>query len=230
MIKKLMLGFLFIVCLFSLSYASPFDRDTKLDEAMNEIGIYDEIEPYTVNIYSIGRMQGVSFCSGTIIKNDIQTEILTCKHCIMVTDEMWVENNKVKLIIASDKDDLAILIVDGKLKNKEVAKIAVNKPNLYEKLFMYGHPGLVTTFKSNGTIIKYTNTWGYAKMKIEPGCSGSGLFNDKNEVVGVAWGAFSEGQQEGETIFSYPKGGTSITLFEPLDNIQEFLKEIENLK
>jgi S1-C subfamily serine protease len=72
----------------------------------------------------------------------------------------------------------------------------------------------------------YTKNYGFAKLDVIGGCSGSGLFNDNDELIGVVWGAFTEGA-EGGGLFGEPIGGTKIGLFETLDDVRKFLLQVE---
>ena len=81
----------------------------------------------TVSVVSFGR--GMSGCSGTLIyENENKSYVLTAKHCINVTSEMYVEHKKVSYIITSTIDDLALLVVKEKIPNKSVSFIS-NKSN-----------------------------------------------------------------------------------------------------
>ncbi len=62
-------------------------------------------------------------------------------------------------------------------------------------------------------------------MSVVPGCSGSGLFNENVELVGVVWGKYAEGGTE--VPFFGNMGGNDIAIFEPIQDINKFLKEIE---
>ena len=69
---------------------------------------------------------GSGTCSGTIINEiDGDHHVITAKHCISRTDEFFVDRNKVKLIIASSDQDLAYIIVDGKVPDKKSRFISI---------------------------------------------------------------------------------------------------------
>lgn len=184
-----------------------------------------DIEKYTVHITSILPF-GMSSCSGTIIKNtDNYSEVLTCKHCLAADRETNIAGLKVTKIITSSGEDLAIMVVKGKFKGKEPAVFGAKNEEIKNPVYMFGQPGFVTKYFKKGEIASYTADWGWAKLEVNPGCSGSGLFNENKELIGVVWGAYVEGATGGG-FFTEPTGGTKIGIFTPLDKIQNFLKKV----
>ena len=184
------------------------------------------IEKYTVHITSISPF-GMASCSGTVITNtDKYSEVLTCKHCIASDRETIIEGNKVVKIITSSGEDLAIFIVEGKFKGKEVPKFAIKNEEINKTIYMFGRPGFVAKYLKKGKIAAYTSEWGWAKLEVNPGCSGSGLFNEKDELIGVVWGAYTEASTGGG-FFTEPIGGTKMGIFTPLDKVQKFLKKVK---
>ena len=83
--------------------------------------VFKNIEKYSVSIFSNGRAQ-MGFCSGVVMNmTNEYSYVLTCKHCIFPTEETYVNENKVEYTITSTDDDIAYLIVRGRLKNKKSA-------------------------------------------------------------------------------------------------------------
>jgi len=192
----------------------------------DEINLVTSIDKYSVRIFSIG-YSGLSHCTGSVLSNNENySTVLTCKHCLNVDKEFFVEQNKVLKIITVTGKDLAYLIVKGKINNKEAIHLAENNSPIGTKIKIYGMPGLTTIHQKRGEIIFYTKDWGFAKLDVIGGCSGAGIFNQNNELVGVVWGKYTEGGIGGG-LFSEPTGGISIALFEPLINIIEFLDKIK---
>jgi len=184
-----------------------------------------DISKYSVHIFSISDV-GLGSCTGTVIDNAADSStILTCKHCVEVDRESWVENKKVIKILTSSGEDLALLITDGKIENKEVAKLANFKGEIGDKVFMYGLPGFTVTHQRDGKILIFSNDWGFAQLDVIPGCSGSGLFNENEELMGVVWGAYTE--QDMKKHFKlqlFQEHG--IGIFTPLDKIMEFIDKL----
>lgn len=181
-----------------------FLTSTKLSFAQNPFDIiFGETEPeytaseeldqtlldQTVSITMFG--EGLGFCSGTIIKEESDKHyVLTAKHCIDVTEEMYVENTPVLYIIVSSTDDLALIITDGKIPDKKVAKISYRNLYLNETMHHVAYPSGVI-YKASGKLQKITNDWQFFNFKAIPGCSGGGIFNSQGYLSGVVWGGYS---------------------------------------
>jgi len=171
------------------------------------------VKDSAVSVFMIGAGFGV--CSGVIIKVDKgYTYILTCKHCINITEEMYVgrlkEQRVVAVFTASD-DDLALLKVKGEIEGKQPAKLALFNAKIEEKLYHVAYPNIIfKLYKVQGRVLKYTKDWGWALLTAKPGCSGGGIFNSEQELVGILWG-----------------GMGSVTLFEPIEDVWKFLQEVE---
>ena len=199
---------------------------TPILSVANDAEVLKSIEKYEVHIFSIG-IGGLGACTGTILTNtDTYSTVLTCKHCLNPDFEVLVDSNKVLKISTATKEDLALVTVIGKFEGKEAAKLAKYNARVDEMVYMFGMPGLVFRFPSVGPVVLYSNNWGYARLDVMPGCSGAGLFNKDQELVGVVWGEFVEGGVGGG-FFSEPTGGVKIGLFEPLYDIQAFLERIK---
>ena len=168
---------------------------------------YNILNRYAVQIVSINPALGI--CSGTVIGgSDKYTYVLTCKHCINLMEEMYVENLPVKTILTSVGEDLAIIMVEGKLKNKTpVTKVSSVKVG--ETIYFRGKYSLNPNneLTNKGAVIRFSKDWGFAALEARNGCSGSGLFNTKCELVGVLWG-----------------GTTDVTLFEPMEDVFNFVQ------
>ena len=163
----------------------------------------------SVSIFSLGN-DGLGRCSGVLISNKYSLNtILTAKHCIDTFQETYVDGKQVDLILASKNDDLALLLVKGNFTNKKPAKIA-KSINFEEPVHIIGYPD-GDIYIDSGTFMIRTKDWEFFNLYARPGCSGGGVFNSKNELVGILWGglAFED---------------TAIT--EPLQDIKAFLKEV----
>lgn len=166
-----------------------------------------------VSIFSLG--YGIGNCSGVIIEEtDTYTSVLSCRHCIGATEEVYVENNKVKLIITLPDEDLALIIVEGKIKDKIKTKISNNNPKIGDKITLIGYPNF-ELYQKTGKIIKVTKDWYWAKLECKGGCSGGGIFNEDYELIGILWGGLDS---------------VGWSIFEPLQDIKRFLEKIEEWK
>jgi S1-C subfamily serine protease len=222
--KKILL---IITMILMLSMSSVFAITEKEVQEMEKNSKVIELEPFIVQITEIGMRIGS--CSGVVLQNDDnKTTILTCKHCIQLASEMYVDDVKVSSIHTAVNEDLAYLILENKLDNKKAVTISEHSAGIGTKVYMLGKPGIFINYFKSGEIKKYTNDWGFAKLEVIDGCSGTGIFNEKNELVGIVWGSYIEGS-EGGNMFTPGIGGISIGMFEPIYDIKEFLYKINKI-
>lgn len=216
-----------VLILLIFIYANLFAITEKESLKMKKFSRAKTLEQYIVNIMSIG--WGLGNCSGVVVSNEKNnTAILTCKHCINSDFETYADNKKVISIHALGKEDLAYLILESPLENKISVILAKELPPIETKIYMLGRPGMTINYFKSGTIKRYTEKWGFAKLDVIGGCSGTGLFNKDNELVGIVWGSYKEGM-EGGGLFFPGSGGVGIGIFEPITDIQSFLTEIKKL-
>lgn len=171
-------------------------------------------ETHTVSIMAYG--DGIGSCTGVIYKEtENRTYILTAKHCVQVSEEVYVNNIPVILSITSSDDDLAVMIVNGKIPNKTPAAFADNDLRIGERIFHIGYPEGVI-IRSFGEVTRTSKDWVWANMIVIPGCSGGPVFNSKGELNGIVWGMLKS---------------QSMAIFESLNDIKRFLLTIdENIK
>lgn len=172
--------------------------------------IYKKLEKHSVSIFNVN--PGMSLCTGVVIdKDEKYTYVITCKHCLSMNEEYYVENSKVKFMISVSEEDLMYLVIEGNLKDKEPV-IIVDSPLIDEKVYYLGYPSLHKDYVSEGKIVRYSDDWGYANLTIKGGCSGGGIFNKKQELVGIVWGY----------IFA-----DDVTIFESSNDVKLFLEKIK---
>jgi hypothetical protein len=182
------------------------------------------LQRFEVHLTSIA-LDGLGSCTGSVLSNkEDYSTVLTCKHCINTDLEYYAEDKKVEKIITRTGDDLAYLIVEGKFKNKDEIKLAKEKAPINSTISLFGKPGFVLTFEDSGQVKFYSERWGFVNLTAISGCSGAGLFNEDEELIGVLWGHYTEG---GMSFFGIGMGGADISIFTPLDRILKFLKNIE---
>jgi len=196
-----------IILLISFAHAQENVTITKETQA-----IYNSIEKHSVQIFMVNQ----GYCTGTVLSNEGNATVLTCKHCIVPSEETRADYLKTKLIITSGNDDLAYLIMDGFFIDKVPAKLGNYYRLKGEEIYIYGKQGLAHTFTSKGIVIRLTDDWAWSEMEAIPGCSGSGVFNKKSELIGVLGRGMID-------------RGKNITIFEPLFDIKKFLKEVEQI-
>ncbi|KKL87688.1 hypothetical protein LCGC14_1932220 [marine sediment metagenome] len=110
-------------------------------------------------------------------------------------------------------EDLAILVVDGKIVGKKVAKFAKWKASINETVHYIGNP-LEVLYKSSGKVVRNSNDWQYYSFKVIAGCSGGGIFNNDGELVAVVWGGYLMAKDDA------PRKSVG----EPLYDIESFLR------
>ena len=202
--KKIIIGLILIfLCITSNANAS--------DILFTDV--YSMFRDSTVSIFSVGNNE-VSTCSGVLIENTLhKSKVLTAKHCIDVFEKTYVEDIEVSYIITSKDDDIALLVLNQYIPYKTSAKLFYRNVYKLEKIYHIGYPNL-DEYKSEGYVNLARGDSHYAKMKIIPGCSGGGLFNEKGKLVGIVWG--------GVSLYS----NKSLAIYEPLTDINRFLRTI----
>jgi len=168
-----------------------------------------KLESQTVNILMIGS----GGCSGTIIyEDDTNHYVLTAKHCIDLTEEMYVEHKRVSYIMTSANDDLALLVIDGKIPNKTVAIIANWSLFIDDIVHHVSYPSEII-YKASGKMVRNSDDWQWYDFKVIRGCSGGGIFNEDGELSAVVWGGFLSAKEKA------PRKSVA----EPLNDIKAFL-------
>ncbi|MCK9545043.1 MAG: serine protease, partial [Novosphingobium sp.] len=156
------------------------------------IKVVNPLEKYSVEIVSINPDLGR--CTGVVInKTEEETYILTAKHCISTTEEQYVEDVKPSFVFVSATDDLALIILDEDLKNKSVANIRKEEIKLGEESFLFGYPFWdKTPYSVNGKVIRKSTDWVWSLFQAIPGCSGGGVFDENDELIGILWGIMGD--------------------------------------
>lgn len=208
---------LFILVLSSFAYAKSKNTNNLTQKFL-------QLRRVTVNIFSTNSSLP-GFCTGVVLVNKKNyAEVLTCKHCILTYPETYVENNRISRIVTSTHQDLALIRVKGYLPGKHSVRLAKKNIPLGSSILTYGRPGITTETQDMGTVLRYTEDWGYADLNIIAGDSGSGVFNLDLELVGIIWGRSIE---QPDVFLKREAAGQKIGMFEKLTDILEFLKEIE---
>jgi len=196
--KKILLTVIFLSLITTASFANDYIPND----------VYYSMRQSVVSIFSTDD-NGMGYCTGTVIKNDLhQAEVLTAKHCIDTFEEVYVENILVVGMLVSADDDLALLITDEMIPNHNAVKMASCRTQINDMVYHLGYPpqGLYTI---SGRITNITSDHQYFLAQSIGGCSGGGVFNENGELAGVLWG-----------------GTNRKSIFEPLQDINRFLKNM----
>lgn len=212
---------LVIVASVGMAFAFPFQfRPATINNPKysGSAELKEILTSHGVGIFSLSN--GIGSCSGVVV-DEIQGDhyIMTAKHCINVSEEVYVESTKAKLIITSINDDVAIIITDGKIENKTPVFIATDGAKIGDTIHHLGYPE-DTEYVSTGKVSRITNDWHWAEIMSRSGCSGGGIYNNDGELVGILWGGYRTLKGE-------------ITIYESLKDVNTFLNNINktvNLK
>jgi len=171
-----------------------------------------------VSIFSLGR--GVGSCSGVVLfEINKRHYVLTAKHCVGVTEEVYVNFEKAAFFITSANDDLALVVTENLIKDREPITRTIKPLEVDTKIHLIGFPTGYPKFKpylSSGEVIRTTDDWYWTDMMSESGCSGGGIFDDDGHLVGILWGG-------------YKTKGKDISIFEPIEDIDAFLTNFSSL-
>lgn len=203
---KKIIKFILIVLFFLYIYSIPVKAEVVPDE------ILISMRKSAVSIFSTRDMAS-SRCSGTVVKEYTHgVGVLTAKHCVGEFEEVYIDNIRVISITVSPDDDLAYFRTVDKIPGKEPIIFAQKETIQNDIVYHLGFPNLKEYIRV-GKIALITEDSQYINMSVIPGCSGGGLWNDKGEYVGVVWG-------------TYGFGPDALSIFEPLDDVIKFLKDI----
>lgn len=155
---------------------------------------------------------GHSTCSGSFI--DDQGDILTAGHCAADVAEIDVvtydgKTYQAVIVATSTNHDLALLHIDR--RNTEYFRLAQSITR-GEKIFILGSPLAITNSLSTGIIAKLDGDQNLVDCGALPGNSGSAVYNEKNELVGVLTAGFIVGM-----------GTTHLNVTQSLDTVWFFL-------
>jgi len=153
---------------------------------------YYKLQQSAVSLTTYCSNSKVYVCSGIIIKEDNNsTGILTAKHCIVPKIKKIVINDKyVSFKFKRAKDiDVAYIELNHSLLRYNPVKISNYNANKLDYVYFLGYPNKemfeIGIILWNG--IKEQTT----VMNSIPGCSGSGVVNQKGELIGILWGSYN---------------------------------------
>jgi S1-C subfamily serine protease len=168
---------------------------------------YEELKAHTVFIigcagkadigdklsYPIGKEEGCWSGTGSVIKvTDTETYILTNNHVagFGVDVNLYVENDKTKVpavVVANHSyADAAVIKISGKLIDKTPIQ-KISSVAIQDKVFVVGHPLGVKNIYTEGIVAGYEDGSMLIQMPCIYGNSGSAIFNQDGELVGLVF-------------------------------------------
>lgn len=155
---------------------------------------------------------GKAVCSGSFITNN--GDILTAGHCAnnAASIEVVTYDNKTYeavIVATSTNHDLALLHIDR--RNSAYFRLAQNVER-GEKIFILGSPLAISNSLSTGIIAKLDGDVNLVDCSALPGNSGSAVYNENKELVGVLTAGYIVGM-----------GTTHLNVIQSLDTVWFFL-------
>lgn len=162
-------------------------------QTSQEDQIFNQLEKHTLKLYE--SVQGNPFafgqvCTAVLIeKQENMSMLFTAGHCVEDKDRSYmVLSDKPYFVIkkyVSKYSDLAVLFVSGSIADKDPAPITESRLSIGDKLFNFAYPGTIV-FKKTGGFVNEDWIAGSVSFIVIPGCSGSGVFNVKGQLEGIA--------------------------------------------
>ena len=209
-IKQLLIAFT-IVCVFSFnSYANSCGNTALF-----------ALEDSTVEIHMKMKSGGYGKCTGIIINDGVDsTGILTAQHCVENTDMIVVDRKYIVTSVYESKNiDVAYIIISNIIMRKTAIKISKSNIAIGETAYSLGWPKEYSMYNCGKVIASNKKTF-VSNFSVIKGCSGSGVINARNELVGILWG----GRTRNDGV------GYVLSLTTNIREIRKFLKSIDYLK
>lgn len=201
-----------IVILFCFLSVFPLNANEIDDQISKE----EIMEQSTVSIIHYKKADALS-CSGSVLLNTEELAIvLSADHCVTDNGSTYVNDIRVVKTYTDKKNDLAIFILNKKIKNKTAITISKKLLEYGDKVHIFGYPEEEKYYNFGYYIKKRLNRLVFRGYAIS-GVSGGPLFNDDIELVGVVVAKFSETNEI----------GLAVTMNYVLDFIESTLKEFE---
>jgi S1-C subfamily serine protease len=136
---------------------------------------------------------GGSYGTGTYFKYRSSRFVLTARHVVEGSDQIFIEINPLNRVPATivyvDPDrDIAILTCEELVGKKPMRYRDRDIPRQGINLFYAGYPSRHNLLTITGTVAGY-ETWGKNKIIMHsygwPGASGSAVFDSRGRIVGV---------------------------------------------
>jgi S1-C subfamily serine protease len=209
----------FVVMMITVAYA-------EMEELIHE--------PATVMDSKEGVSPGVQICNSSRCSAHgsgfhlYDGYFITAAHVVGASKKMWIKNSEgqqqgADVLWTSSQHDLSLLYVEAwNFLSPPENQISCEEQKVGENILVIGYPadlGNVTTHGSllgvkKGTIGRWSDPY-IADITIFFGNSGGPVFNERNEVFGIAVGGLR---------------GTSFSLIEPLSKICDILPPKKDVK
>ena len=132
--------------------------------------------------------------SGAYIKLNGQYFIITAKHVVRDDWLFFIEGNKKEAVVGqviyrSEKKDIALIKIP-KLRSKKAANLKITRQHdlrVGDEVVYSGYPSSYELLTSSGSVSGYA-TWGESVLVqgwAWPGSSGSAVFNEDGNIVGL---------------------------------------------
>lgn len=181
-----------------------------LVQKISDFELANKMIKHEVIIFSIGDSSLV-VCTGVVLKNlENKAFVLTAKHCLNETSDLYVENIKVIKTRVSSTQDIALLELDKRIPSKIESSFSTKSINNNDRIYGVGY-GNSFEMPLIGQIILTTKSKHYARMQVKPGCSGAGIFSKQAKLIGLL-------------VSSVPT--FKLGVYIPIHEISNFLKEI----
>lgn len=187
MTKKQKIKDFLSIALIVLSFGLLLKNVTELEVKTNK---YKEIEKHILMLDINYGLEQVKSCSGTVVAYDV---LLTSTHCFDGETINYIEINGVKvkpIDVISDGNDNSLIKIDHQFPVENIAKINITGAEVGNDVRIIGYPNSMKMVYRKGYIVnllidKDLNRSFFMDMNTYSGDSGSGIFNDRNEVIGV---------------------------------------------
>lgn len=128
-------------------------------------------------------------CSGIIIKNTEKTsEILTAKHCTEKAISITVNGSYYATkIVEAGNIDVAYLTTNRPITFTTPIELNNQNANILSKIYTLGYPANNERYSIGKILLKIGDSF-YSNASVISGCSGSGVINDKGQLIGILWG------------------------------------------
>lgn len=186
-------------------------RIEEIKEHLENLKIISQVTDHEVLIFDFERTS-TGVCTGTLIKVvDNTSIILTAKHCIGVSEEVVIENHRVKNIKVSVSQDLALLTIEGTIDSKKVAVLSSKNATIKTQIYGLGYANS-KDFPLIGKVLVTTNKKKhFVRMIVKGGCSGAGVFTEDLKLIGVVTARI---------------GGFDLGIYIPIESVFEFFEEV----
>lgn len=180
--EKIVVGLLFLC--FAIKLIST--------EKIENWNRYQTLKSYNVILQKKDNNKFANCCSGSVIGHTAKNSfVLTCKHCVEGAkndgSDVYVNKKKTEIFLNHKYQDLVILKT-GKLRGDSYATIALQNVRVSEEVFMVGNPVGFEHVYSKGYFAGTERVHSLFDIMASPGSSGSGIYNDKEQLIGVLKG------------------------------------------